>query len=111
MNIKSVYRYAGLVFGLIYGLFFLLMSLDSLTFEWNTRKIEGFLIHASPAFIILLGAITGFRKPVIGTILFSLITVVSTIFFHTYREISSFMVISFPSLVVALLFMISLEKK
>lgn len=111
MNLNSIYRFAGLVMGLIYGAFFLLMALDSIPFEWKSKEIEGFLIHSVPGFIVLAGAITGFKRPKAGIIIFVIIAVVSTLFFHTYREISNFIVISFPALIVAMLFFVALPEK
>jgi len=111
MNINAIYHYAALVLGLIYGAFFFLMALDSIPFQWKSREIEGFLIHASPGIIVMLGAIVGFKKPLPGVVIFLIIMIVSAIFFNTYRNISNFMVISIPALVVALLFLVSLEKR
>ena len=111
MKINRIYRYAALVLGSIYGAFLFIMALDSIPFQWKSREIEGFLIHASPGIIVLLGTIFGFKKPVYGVIIFLIVTIVSTLFFHTYRNISNFIIISFPALVVAMLFIVSIEGK
>ncbi|HUX57185.1 MAG TPA: hypothetical protein VMV77_09430 [Bacteroidales bacterium] len=111
MGINRIYRYAALVLGLLYGTFLFFMALDSIPFEWKSKEVEGFLIHASPGIIIIIGAIAGFKRPVTGFIIFLIITIISTWFFHTYRDISNFMVISFPALLVALLFMVSFQGK
>jgi hypothetical protein len=108
MKIYGIYRYAALVLGLIYGAFFFLMALDS-PMVWRAKEIGGLLIHASPAIVILLGSVLGFKKPLFGVILFVLITILTTLFFHTYRNISNFMVISFPALLVALLFLVCIQ--
>lgn len=111
MKINAIYRYAALILGLIYGAFFFLMALDSFPVQWKSREIEGFLIHASPSIIVMFCAILGFKKPIFGVIIFLIISIASILFFHTYRNVSHFMIVSFPALVLALLFLVSIQNK
>jgi hypothetical protein len=111
MKINRIYRYAAMVLGAIYGASLLIMALDSILFQWKSREIEGFLIHASPGIIVLLGTFIGFKKPLFGVVIFILVTIATTLFFHTYRNISNFIIISFPAFVVAMLFIVSIEGK
>ena len=107
---KSLYRYSALVLGLIYGVFLLMMASDVFTGQTTLREILGFLIHALPAIVIILASFIAFYRPGYGFIIFLILTVAFTFFFHTYRNIQEFMVVSFPTLIITMLLYFNLRK-
>jgi hypothetical protein len=107
---KSLYRYSAFVLGLIYGLFLLSMALDSFPVHGTWREIEGFIIHSVPAILIILASFLGFYRPKYGFLTFLILTVSFTFYFHTYKNIQEFLVVSFPALVITMLLFVSSEK-
>lgn len=102
MELRTLYRYTALVLGLTLGVFLSLFAFDSFPKHGTWNEIEGFLIEMSPALIVILTSIIGFRKPKNGLVIFLVITIAFTFYFHTYRHLQNFMVISFPPLVISL---------
>jgi hypothetical protein len=81
-------------------LFIILISL----FALDTPFGIGFLIHLIPSFIFIGCLIVAWFKPKIGGILFGLVGIGTIIFFDTYRELISFIIISVPPIVIGILF-------
>jgi hypothetical protein len=112
MEIKSFLRYSALVLGLILGVILSLFSLDSFPQHGTWKEIEGFLIGLAPSLVVILTSVFAFIRPKYGFIVFLIITIAFTFFFHTYRSIQNFMIISFTPLVITLfLFAASRESK
>ena len=65
----------------------------------------GFLIHQIPFFILVLINILSIKYPKIGGILYLILFTIFTIFFQTYSEISVFLLISLPLLILGLVFL------
>jgi hypothetical protein len=107
---KALFRYSAFILGLIYEVFLLLMSADSFPVTGTWREIEGFLIHLVPGFIGIFATILGFYKPKYGFYTFLILTVAFTFYFHTYRNIQEFLVVSFPPLVITMLLFLSSQK-
>jgi len=63
-------------------------------------------MHLIPSFILIVCLVLAWKKPVIGGAIFVVMGIVFTFFFRTYREISVFLMISLPLLVVGALFFI-----
>jgi hypothetical protein len=108
---KKLFRYSALVLGLVLSAFFLLMSLDSFPVSFESKGIIGFLIHVTPALILLLASIISFRLPWAGVIIFTVLSVLVTFFYHTYRNIQLFITISLPLLIITILLYTSAHKK
>jgi hypothetical protein len=102
MEVKSFLRYAALILGLILGLFLSLFSIDSFPRHASWKETEGFLIEMAPSIIVIITSIFAFKRPKYGFIVFLIITISFTLFFHTYRQMQNFMVISFTPLVITL---------
>lgn len=66
----------------------------------------GFLMHLIPSFIIIIMLAIAWNKQLIGGILFILFGVVSIFYFHTYKVLMIFSIISLPLFIIGLLFMI-----
>ena len=68
------------------------------------EKGIAFVIHLIPAFLTLGCLITAWIRPRVGGILFLVLAVGFTIFFHTYRDLNIFAVVSLPLVIVGGLF-------
>jgi hypothetical protein len=88
------------ILGILFILFIELFALDS-------QSIVGFLIHSIPAFILLICFIYSWFNEKAGGAMFFVMGIVFTIFFKTYEEIINFLIISFPPLLIGILFLIS----
>lgn len=95
---KTIIKYTPRILSILLIFYFLMFSFDETIFS------IGFLMHNIPTLIILVAAITAWKKPLIGGILFILIALAATIFFKTYQDIIVFFLISLPLLLIAGLF-------
>jgi len=100
---KKIFRYSALVLGLILGLFFLLMALDSVPHSTDLRGILGFVTQITPGLFVIVSSLIAFRAPRAGFFVFLALTVLCTIFFSTYNDIQRFMIVSFPLLMITLM--------
>jgi hypothetical protein len=93
---------------MIYIAFFLMMSLDS--FDSSVPlygQIIGFLIHNIPTAILFSVLILSWERPIINGVFYIALAIVFTYFFHTYRDLVNFLVITGPVLLSGLLFVIA----
>jgi hypothetical protein len=93
---------------MIYISFFLMMSLDS--FESGVPlygQIIGFLIHNIPTAILFSVLILSWERPLYNGIFYIALAIVFTYFFHTYRDVMNFLIITGPVLLSGLLFLIA----
>jgi hypothetical protein len=107
---KILYRYSALVLGMICGLFFLLMALDTFESGISWYNIAGFFIQSIPGIVIILSSWLGYYKPRYGFLIFLVLTIAFTIYFRTYRDIQNFLVISFPPLLITMFLFLSSQK-
>jgi hypothetical protein len=70
------------------------------------EELGGFIIHSIPSIILVLILLVSWKKPLIGGSLFILFSIVSTLFFRTYRFPSTFLLLTFPFLLAGLLFVL-----
>lgn len=68
------------------------------------KKLGGFFVHLIPSFILLLILIISWKKPLIGGSLFILLSIAFAFFFRTYRSVPTFLGITFPVVLVGILF-------
>ncbi|WP_444979468.1 DUF7670 domain-containing protein [Desulfocucumis palustris] len=65
------------------------------------------IIHLIPSSILIVVLIIAWKRPVVGGIVLIVLSMVFTLFFKTYRELTNFLIISFPLILTGLLFIIS----
>lgn len=102
-------------------LFIGLLSTDSFNPEFSAwQQLSGFLIHISPALIILLILILAWKRELIGGILFIILSLVTSPFIYSMnyertqsmlQAIGVLLIISLPILIAGVLFIISYTKK
>jgi hypothetical protein len=64
----------------------------------------GFLIHLIPTFILIITTLIAWKNGKIGGIIFIVLFLISILFFNSYKNISNFLIVSFPLLIIGLLF-------
>lgn len=62
-------------------------------------------MHLLPSFILIGVTVLAWKKPKIGGIVFLGFSVIFTLFFRTYRELISFLLVSVPLFVIGSLFL------
>lgn len=107
---KSFYSIAALVIGMIFALFLLLMASDTFETGITWYNIAGFFVQSIPAAAIAAASLLGFFRPRSGFIVFLVITSVFTFYFHTYRNALTFLVISFPPILISFILFVRCVK-
>jgi len=72
---------------------------------WGT--VLALFIHLIPSFILIACLVIAWKREMVGGGLFLIMGVIFTIFFHTYRRLDIFLIISLPLLLIGALFIIS----
>jgi len=93
---------------ILFALFLLLFSVDvfgGVDPIW--KQVVGFLIHSIPSMLLLVVFLLSRKWPLIGAITGFIVFAFFTFIFNTYREISSFLFISLPILIVSGLYLIA----
>ena len=93
------------VLAIVFIVFLLLFGLD--VFSENApfmKKLGGFFMHSIPSIILLLILFISWKKPLIGGTLFILFSIAFTLYFRTYGSLSTFLLLTFPVVLVGILF-------
>lgn len=105
---KEILTWAPRILAILFIGFLSLFALDA--FDSNhsfLQRIANFLIHLIPSFILIGCLFVGWKYPILGGLLFLVTGLVFTIYFGTYNNVSNFLLISLPLLVIGFLFIIS----
>jgi hypothetical protein len=104
INMKNkfhyVLRWGGLGTGAVYTVFISLFALDA-------GSVAGTLIHLTPSFLIAVVVVIGYSNALLGGILAGIAGAAFTMFFHTYKNLEPFLLISMPLFAVSALFVLS----
>jgi hypothetical protein len=88
---------------IIYILFISLFALDVFEEGFSFNALKGFIIHLIPTFIIILAGIIAWKNQKEGGMILILLGIIFSIFFHV--NISSFLIISLPLIIIGSLFL------
>jgi len=89
-----------------------LFSLDVFGTEGTIlQKMGGLLIHNIPAIVLILLLIFSWKEEKKGGYLFIVLGLFFTFFFKTYQRIDTFLLISFPMILIGLLFILNKKNK
>ena len=108
MSCKKIIYWLPRILAIVFILFLALFALD--VFEEGYKFGEllvALFMHLVPNFVFLTLLIIAWKREKLGGYLFILISIVFTLFFKTYREIFTFLLISGPPLLIGLLFLAS----
>jgi len=93
------------VLAIVFIVFLLLFGLDVFSESGPfLKKLGGFFKHSIPSWILLLLLFISWKKPLIGGSLFILFSIAFTLYFRTYRDLSGFLLLTLPVVLVGILF-------
>lgn len=75
------------------------------------EKAGGLLVHLFPVYILIGALVISWKREATGGIMFILISLFFTYFFHSYKSIVPFLLISFPLIVIGSLFLLGAKAK
>ena len=96
---------------IIYILFISLFALDVFSEYSFPEALIALFMHLIPTFLLIGLLVIAWKKEFIGGIIFLVLAVVFTIFFNTYRELITLLLISGPVFLIGTLFLINHYKK
>lgn len=100
------------VIALLFLAFLVLFSFDVFGMEGTLfQKTGGFLVHNIPVIIFALLLVFAWKEEKKGGYLFIVLGIAFTFFFKTYQRIDTFLLISFPVILVGILFILNKQNK
>lgn len=97
--------WAARLMAFLFVMLLVIVSLDSFSGAGPvSRKLVGFTTHVMPALAVLLVLLIYWRNLFYSGIAFLVISVAFTVFFKTYNNIYSFIFLSIPLAIIALMF-------
>lgn len=97
-------------FSVLFILFLLLFSFDVFSMQGTfLQKAGGFLMHNIPTIIFAIALALAWKKEEMGGFFIILLGLFSVCFFKTYENAATFLTISFPVILIGVLFI--LDKK
>lgn len=96
------------VLAIVYIIFIALLSLDVFNADASLlEKMGGLIIHNITTIILLAALFLAYKKPRVGGSMFILMSIIFTFFFKTYERWDTFVLISFPLLLIGILFLLN----
>jgi hypothetical protein len=99
INWNKILFLAPRVLAIIYILFIGIFSLGN--------EGVGIIIELLPAVLLIIILILTWKKPVSGGIIFLILGVLFTLFFHTTRTVLTFFLVSLPPILIGILLLLS----
>jgi hypothetical protein len=104
---RNILFWAPRILAILYILFISLFALDVFGEDYGFLvTIFALFMHLIPSFFLLAGLFIAWKRPLAGGMLFLLLSLLFTIFFHTYRRLDAFLLLSFPLLLLSSLFLL-----
>ena len=94
------------VLGVIITLFMAMMSLDAIGEFYGWKLVLALLIHNIPTLILLAVLVIAWKREDVGGWIYLILGIATMIFFQTYKEIYSFLIITAPIAITGTLFLI-----
>ena len=105
-------HWAPRILSIIYIVFLSLFAMDVFGENYSFLETIGALfMHLIPSLILIAITFLAWKKEKIGGIIFILLSIIFTIFFKTYNDIITFLLISLPILITGILFLLNQFKK
>ena len=106
MTLSRILRRAPYILAIAYTIFISLFALDVFTEMDNPLEmIVALFMHLIPTYFLIAAIFLAWKKPRIGGLVFLLLAIVFTIFFHTFDHGIAFLIISMPLFVIGTLFL------
>lgn len=110
MHNKYLY-WAPRVLAILFIMFISIFALDVFGEGYGFLELlVALFMHLIPVFILAAVLLIAWRWEKIGGIIFILLGLLFTFFFHTYRDLIGFLIISGPVFLIGVLFLISKAK-
>lgn len=107
LNTANILYWLPRILGIFFIAFLGLFALDMFTPGQSILSmLIGFLIHLIPNFILTLVLLIAWKRERIGGFIFIFVSILFTVFFKTYKEPFSLIFISFPILIIGILFLV-----
>jgi hypothetical protein len=88
-------------------IFISLFALDAFTEPNNFwLNLAGFFIHLIPSLILIIILLISWRQKLFGGITFIILSIIFSIFFHTYEDLIVFAILTVPMLIIGILYLI-----
>ena len=110
MNAKKIMMWIPRVLAILFAVFISIFALDSFEFGFP-QVIVALFMHLIPTYVLVGLTTVSWKKPFYGGIGFIMLAIAFTFFFDTYEGFINFMLISFPVLVVGVLFVMQKFKR
>jgi hypothetical protein len=112
MNTKqSIVYWFPRVLAILFIGFLLLLAMDSFTGNSSLlQKFTGFIIEGGPAIALILILWFAWKNGTAGGILFLVMALLFTLFYHTYQRWDTFILISLPLVLIGGTFMLNKNK-
>lgn len=112
MSPKQIRHWVPRVLAVLFILFISMFALDVFSEYDNILEIAvALFMHLIPSFLLIAATVIAWRWRMAGGVLFVLLGLISILFFRTYRDAMVFLLISMPSLVIGILFMLEASWK
>lgn len=96
------------ILGICYSLFIASFSLDVFSEVGGVwQKILGFLIHLIPAVVTVICLLVAWHYRILGGLLYIVVGMVFMIYFGSWRDTLSFVLITLPMVVAGVFFILS----
>jgi hypothetical protein len=105
---NKVYLWSARILAIVFILFISMFALDVFWEGYDfLYLVIALFMHLLPSLVLLLALIFVWKRPGTGGCIFMVLGVLMTLFFNTYREATSFLLISLPVFVIGGLFFLS----
>ncbi|MFZ3054481.1 MAG: hypothetical protein WA091_00660 [Minisyncoccales bacterium] len=105
---KNIIYWLPRVIAVLFVILVLLFSFDVFSSEGSfLEKMEGFLIQNIPTIILALSLAFAWKEEKKGGYLFIILALAFTAFFKTYERMDTFLLISFPLILIGALFILN----
>src|SRR5689334_22748807 len=106
MKQKKFFYWLPRLLAILFTLFLVIFAFDVFDGKHSVLEmIGGFLIHLTPNYLLLISLLIAWKHEKIGGLIFLIIATFFTLFFKTYLYWPVFLTISFPVLLIGLLFL------
>lgn len=108
---KKIIYFAPRVLSILYACFISIFALDVFTAGYvGSELVIALFMHLLPTLIFVIAIMIAWKKDIVGVFLFLILGTMTFFGFNTYRQLLSFLFITMPLIVTALLFLISYKK-
>jgi len=95
------------VLSILFILFLALFALDVFGEYGFPEILIALFMHLIPNFLLIIALVIAWKWEVVGGVIFLVLGLFSIMFFKTYKDIIVFLLVSSPSLIIGVLFLLN----